>query len=41
VPRKAIREAAQKLAMLRKMNPAAYRALIAKHAGTTIRIVPG
>jgi hypothetical protein len=31
----------QKIASLRKTNPAAYRALIEKHKGTVIRIVPG
>ena len=41
VPRKVMREAVQKIATLRKTNPAAYRALIDKHAKTTIRIVPG
>jgi hypothetical protein len=41
VPRKAMREAVRKLAMLRKTNPSAYRALIEKHANTTIRIMPG
>lgn len=41
VPRKAMREAVQKVATLRKTNPAAYRALIEKHKGTVIRIVPG
>ena len=41
VPRKVMREAVQKIASLRKTNPAAYRALIDKHAKTTIRIVPG
>jgi hypothetical protein len=41
VPRKAIRDAVRKLAMLRKTNPAEYRALLEKHANTTIRIVPG
>lgn len=41
VPRKVMREAVQKIAALRKTNPAAYRTLIGKHAETTIRIVPG
>ena len=41
VPRKAMREAVQRLVTLRKTNPAAYRALIEKHKGTEIRIVPG
>ena len=41
VPRKAMREAVQRLVTLRKTNPTAYRALIEQHKGTVIRIVPG
>lgn len=41
VPRNAMREAVQRLVTLRKTNPTAYRALMEKHKGTDIRIVPG
>jgi bifunctional N-acetylglucosamine-1-phosphate-uridyltransferase/glucosamine-1-phosphate-acetyltransferase GlmU-like protein len=41
VPRKAMREAVQKITTLRKTNPTAYRAMVEKHKGTVIRIVAG
>ena len=41
MPRNAMREAVQRLVTLRKTNPTAYRALMEKHKGTDIRIVPG
>jgi hypothetical protein len=39
--RKAIAKAVQELADLRKNDPTAYRELIKKYEGQTVRIVPG
>jgi len=40
VPKKQIRDAVRKIRDMEKNDPAAYEAMVKKHANTVIRLVP-